>query len=210
MSDAELAGDAGGLAVFREGFCEGHAEMVAALPFKCKPRYHYLTDGKSKLGPMDETLIKGFGRRLKEARLRANLTQEQAADRIGLTHSAIGQWERAQQLPDLLNLVVAAETYPASLDWLIWEMGNNIDARVKKLPAILRMPLIERLHREIDDAERLVDRLPKGFGGDPVLDTDEKLKQWSVDEQIRQLRDKNQAADTGPATGKRKRPPETQ
>jgi len=157
--------------------------MQALLPPECARGYQ--NDG------VEETLHKALGRRLREARKRARLTQNQAGEGLQLSgHSPIGQWERGVRLPSLLNLIFCAELYPASLDWLVWDMGNNIDARVKKLPPILRMPLIERLNREIEDAERLAGRLPKGFSSDPVIDDDSRLTHWSAQEKLRQLRDR--------------------
>jgi transcriptional regulator with XRE-family HTH domain len=129
---------------------------------------------------MEAKLAEVLGARLLQARKRAKLTQQQTAEELGITHSAVGQWERGEELPSLLNLIYVAETYPASLDWLVWGMGNNLDARVRKLPAILREPLLERLNREIEDAEKLVRRLPTGFSNEVVHDDDGRLNKWSA------------------------------
>lgn len=193
MSDTEFLRHASGRAPLGKVFVECHAANGSHAPNKLQaPLPHKRSAGYQNTS-MTETLHTALGRRLKEARKRARLTQDNVGERLDLSsHSAIGQWERGIRLPSLLNLIFVAELYPASLDWLIWDMGNNIDARVKKLPAILRMPLIERLTREIEDAERLAGRLPKGFSGDPVIDEDAKLKQWSASEKLRQLRDRQQ------------------
>ena len=141
---------------------------------------------------MTDTLQQALGRRLREARKRARLTQEKVGEQLDLSsHSAVGQWERGTTLPDLLNLIYCAEIYSASLDWLVWNMGNGIDARVKKLPDVLRKPLIERMMRDIEDAERLAARLPKAFGAEPVLDDDQRLRLWSAEEKLRQMRERH-------------------
>lgn len=57
--------------------------------------------------------------RLREARKSKHLTQEQAGGVLGMTPAAVGQWEREETTPELLNLIYAAELYEASLDWLI-------------------------------------------------------------------------------------------
>lgn len=129
---------------------------------------------------MEAKLSETLGARLLQARKRAKMTQQQAGEEVGITHSAVGQWERGLELPSLLNLIYIAEAYPASLDWLVWGMGNNLDARVRKLPPILREPLLERLNREIEDAEKLVKRLPTGFSNETVKDDDGRLNSWSA------------------------------
>lgn len=152
---------------------------------------------------MQETLPEALGRRLREARERASLTQKRAGDLLGVGgHSPVGQWERGVTLPSQLNLIFCAELYKVSLDWLVWGMRNDREERLKKLPPILRMPLIERIEKDIADAEQIVKRLPQQFGGDAVLDDDERLRLWSAEEKQRQLRDNQPpAAKKKPAPG---------
>ncbi len=191
MRDAERSTHFRGCATAGEVGFEVHAGngswtpnvMQGPLPLSDKRRRENVR--------MTDTLQQALGRRLREARKRARLTQEKVGEQLDLSsHSAVGQWERGKTLPDLLNLIYCAEIYSASLDWLVWNMGNGIDARVKKLPDVLRKPLIERMMRDIEDAERLAARLPKAFGAEPVLDDDQRLRLWSAEEKLRQMRER--------------------
>lgn len=123
-----------------------------------------------------------LGGRLRQARNARHLTQQQVGDLLGTTHATIGQWERNETLPDLRNLVAAAEHYGISLDWIVWgsEVGSGIENRIRKIPATLRPGLVERLHREIDQTEEAAKRLPSSMLGDPVKDSDPRLGPWSA------------------------------
>lgn len=59
----------------------------------------------------DEALIRQIGERLKELRLRQNLSQQQLADQAGLSRSAVSQAElgRAMTLTTLLQLLRALQ-----------------------------------------------------------------------------------------------------
>lgn len=60
-----------------------------------------------------------FGERLASLRRDHKLSQEELADRLGLSRQAISNWERAQSAPDTANLVALAGLYGLSLDELI-------------------------------------------------------------------------------------------
>lgn len=148
VSDADFPGKAGHRTTLVEVLTQFHAangsrtpkQMQGALP----PRRFVI----SQNAEMGETLQVEFGRRLRAARKATPLNQDQVGEALGLSsHSSVGQWERGVTLPSALHLFICAELYGVSLDWLVWGMANGLDARVKKLPSILRKPLIERLHR---------------------------------------------------------------
>lgn len=75
----------------------------------------------------------GFGERLASLRRSRNLSQEELAERIGLTRQAISNWERSESVPDTANLVALASLYEISLDELVDPDGTIPDA-----PAIVR------------------------------------------------------------------------
>ena len=117
------------------------------------------------------------------ARERAHKSQAQAAEFCGAeTHASVGNWERGLNFPKLENLVPISELYSVSIEWLIWggDMAESIDARVRKIPAIMRPGLLDRLHREIDETEKAVQRLPQGMAGECVKDGDPRLKDWAA------------------------------
>lgn len=45
-------------------------------------------------GQSDKALLRDLGQRLRQARLRRNLTQQQLADRAGINRSTVGEYER--------------------------------------------------------------------------------------------------------------------
>lgn len=57
--------------------------------------------------------------KLKELRREAGLTQEQAAEKLNVTRSAVARWESAKGIPDISNLIAISEVYHISLDELI-------------------------------------------------------------------------------------------
>jgi transcriptional regulator with XRE-family HTH domain len=63
--------------------------------------------------------MKNFGDRLKAFRKRAGLTQEQIAEAVGLTKSAVSQWESNASQPDIPSLKVLRDVLGVSLDVLI-------------------------------------------------------------------------------------------
>lgn len=57
--------------------------------------------------------------KLKELRSEAGLTQEQAAEKLNVTRSAVARWESGKGIPDISNLIAISEVYHISLDELI-------------------------------------------------------------------------------------------
>lgn len=58
--------------------------------------------------------MKQIGRRLKAARERAGLTQEDAADHMGVRRSTVANWEAARHLPSLVQFRQLLTLYAAS------------------------------------------------------------------------------------------------
>ena len=65
-----------------------------------------------------------FGARLKSLRTAKSLTQEEAAERIGVSGQAVSKWEKGECLPDLWNLKLLGRLYRVSLDDLL-DMGYD-------------------------------------------------------------------------------------
>jgi len=53
---------------------------------------------------------------LKAARVNANLTQAQAADKIGVTKDTIGNWESGKSSPSVVQFKVIEQVYGISYD----------------------------------------------------------------------------------------------
>ena len=65
-----------------------------------------------------------FGERLKQIRANQGLSQEQLAEKIGVSRQAITKWETNRGLPDVENMVILAEIFKVTLDELILERIN--------------------------------------------------------------------------------------
>ena len=57
-----------------------------------------------------------IGQRITALRKAHNLTQSELADRLGVTHQAVSQWERNETLPDILILPKLAEIFGETTD----------------------------------------------------------------------------------------------
>lgn len=57
--------------------------------------------------------------RLVELRKKSGLSQEQLADKLGLSRQAVSKWERAESSPDTDNLICLAKLYNVSIDDLL-------------------------------------------------------------------------------------------
>lgn len=57
--------------------------------------------------------------RLQQLRKKKNLSQEELAERIGISRQAVSKWERAEASPDTDNLILLSRLYGVSLDELL-------------------------------------------------------------------------------------------
>lgn len=60
-----------------------------------------------------------FSEKLKEIRKNEGLSQEQLAEKIGVSRQAITKWETGKGLPDVENMVIIAEIFKTTLDELL-------------------------------------------------------------------------------------------
>lgn len=58
--------------------------------------------------------------RLFELRKKHNLSQEELAEKLGVSRQAVSKWERSEASPDTDNLIALAKIYDLSLDELIY------------------------------------------------------------------------------------------
>ena len=68
-----------------------------------------------------------FGEKLKDARLRTELTQEAVAKEIGVSRQSLSNWENDRTYPDLASVLKLSDLYGLSLDDLLRE-----DAQLRK------------------------------------------------------------------------------
>ena len=60
-----------------------------------------------------------IGAKIKNARIHAGLTQEQAAEALGVSRQTISNWENEKTYPDIVSVVKMSDLYHVSLDHLL-------------------------------------------------------------------------------------------
>lgn len=71
--------------------------------------------------------------RLYELRKKKGLSQEELAERLGVSRQAVSKWERSEASPDTDNLIALAKIYDLSLDELIYgEKTEQADEQSKE------------------------------------------------------------------------------
>ncbi len=106
--------------------------------------------------------------RLIEYRKKAKLSQEELADKLGVSRQAVSKWERGEASPDTDNLIALAKLYNVTLDELINsnsedinnESGSEENTNVSIGPG----------HIDVGDSVHV------GFDGIVVTDKDTKIK----------------------------------
>lgn len=92
-------------------------------------------------------MIKGLPEKLKLLRTKYNLSQKEAASRLGISPSIVSSYETGERTPSTENLLALSRLYRCSTDYLL---GNNIqsdkimldanglnDAQVRALQALI-------------------------------------------------------------------------
>ena len=74
-----------------------------------------------------------LGEKIKEARKQCGLSQEQLAEKMAISRSAVAKWEANNGLPDVDNLKALAQLLNVSIDYLL-DDGEVIDELVMQEP----------------------------------------------------------------------------
>lgn len=72
-----------------------------------------------------------FGERLKGYRKEKNLTQDEVAEKIGVSGQAVSKWEKGECLPDVYNLKLLGQLYRISVDSLLDIAGDGSERVVE-------------------------------------------------------------------------------
>lgn len=78
-----------------------------------------------------------IGVKLKNARLKVNMTQEELSEKIYISRQSISSWENGRNFPDIVSVIILSELYNISLDELLKgdaDMMKNLSnsSKVKK------------------------------------------------------------------------------
>lgn len=66
-----------------------------------------------------------IGLKIKEARLAAQLTQEQVAEALSVSRQTISNWENNKTYPDIISVIKMSDLYKVSLDHLLKEEDDK-------------------------------------------------------------------------------------
>lgn len=70
--------------------------------------------------------MESIGRRIAELRKKANMTQMELADHMGITFQSISNWERGNTMPDISKLPELAELFDVTIDELLGKESKLI------------------------------------------------------------------------------------
>lgn len=91
-----------------------------------------------------------LGKKIRQLRFRAGLTQEQLAERLGIGPQSVSKWENAAAMPDISALPLLAEIFGVSIDELFdlsaEQRLNRIESRID-----LEEELPQDVFREYED-----------------------------------------------------------
>ena len=92
-----------------------------------------------------------IGKKLKNARIEAGLTQEKAAEKINVSRQTISNWENEKSHPDIISVIALSDLYSVSLDELLkgdqkmaehLEESTNVVKSNKKLTGAILLNII--------------------------------------------------------------------
>ncbi|SFX65925.1 Transcriptional regulator, contains XRE-family HTH domain [Thermoactinomyces sp. DSM 45891] len=87
-----------------------------------------------------------LGKRLKEARLNADMLQREVAEKIGIGHAAISQYEKGNRNPDPETLSKIANLYGVSVDWLLDRPSDQVSQNEEKLSVVDLEKIVEMIN----------------------------------------------------------------
>lgn len=90
-----------------------------------------------------------IAKRLYEYRKTNNLSQEELAEKVGVSRQAVSKWERGEASPDTDNLIMLADIYGITLDELVKgkaEKNNSADSQKETQPKDDKSPTKDEVH----------------------------------------------------------------
>lgn len=87
-----------------------------------------------------------FGEKLKKARKEARLSQEELAEKMCVSRSAIAKWETEKGMPDINNIKIMANLLNISIDYLL-DDGTELDLRKTRETIELRLYTDKKINR---------------------------------------------------------------
>ena len=80
-----------------------------------------------------------FSEKVTALRKRAGLSQEQLANRLGVTRQSVSKWESGAAMPELLKLIALSELFGVSVDYLVKDQIEKPEHREENSAATVRL-----------------------------------------------------------------------
>ncbi len=135
----------------------------------------------------------GFPEELMKNRKRADLTQEELAEKCSVSRQAVAKWEKGEALPDIYTVARLAKLFGCSIEDLIWPkefLAENKCCYLRPMeehdkavlsPTLRQLaamgPLLQELDRHVDDPMENDHTVWDGFVGPERFTICEKASQ---------------------------------
>lgn len=93
--------------------------------------------------------MKTFSEKLLELRRKEGLSQEQLADRLGVTRQSVSKWESGAAVPELSKLVALSDLFSVSVDYLVKDRLEEPER-----PAEAPPPSTAKLEEQMEEISR--------------------------------------------------------
>lgn len=129
--------------------------------------------------------------RLKEARKKARLSQQQVADHIGISQNTYSYWENGKYNVDSESLKKLSELFNVSIDYLLGVSDEKEEQRTVTLTTRDEKDIEKTLEQMVADLDSGQDG-PAFYGGNMELtEYDREVLKKSLDETIRLIKLRN-------------------
>ena len=75
-----------------------------------------------------------FGEKLLSLRQKAGMSQDALAEKLNVSRQAVSRWERDETMPETEKVILLADLFGVSTDYLLRQMEEQIDAQAAEAP----------------------------------------------------------------------------
>ncbi|MDO4315705.1 MAG: helix-turn-helix transcriptional regulator [Oscillospiraceae bacterium] len=98
-----------------------------------------------------------FSEKLTALRRREGMSQEQLADRLGVTRQSVSKWESGAVMPELVKLIALSEMFGVSVDYLVKDwLEERGEAEPDTPDSPFSAQQAARLEQKVDDLTRSI------------------------------------------------------
>lgn len=96
-----------------------------------------------------------FSEKLTDLRRKSGMSQEQLADRLGVTRQSVSKWEGGTAMPELVKLISLSELFDVSVDYLVKDRLDSPE-EAERGGDDLSARQADRLEKKVDELTRYV------------------------------------------------------